>query len=529
MCCYPALMSSPLQRPTNSHQIYQHQPSYLLPFCTVMADFTPPTDAPPSDVLSRSRRRHIPIVLAPPPLLPRLFTPRSFFFSIPLRSPAHESSPITPIQLLTGTYLAAIDRVNNAPERDGTNLGLDHDQRTALSALLTVLNDYHASNPLTIPLTAEIAANTDVIALANYGNLIHRGLAAFQSKNAPGSFAASSTLVDSAASRHSPYPNAHQRRGGSRHTSRHSTRSSASHSGASASPSGTSTLSLRESTPNDLATLSEPSSSSRASRSTSVRASCRLRDTEQCRICSGGRVISAHIIPFSLRSSKALDFWSLVSLFRGRDATAELKSYALEPDATDADNILNVLCLCPNCHDLFDHAALTLVPDLDTLAFPFSPWGTRTYDVSVEFTGGCSRAIRVLAETDAGDPYRVMPGHRISWVTGDPEQSPLPHPLLLQLHTVCTRIAKLRAAAGWRSERGGRSDGQTEWEEVEDVQLDDAGEDGGVGVREEKPREWRADVVAEELRKREVERGMLWAKKMERTDMETQDGARSVL
>lgn len=194
-----------------------------------------------------------------------------------------------------------------------------------------------------------------------------------------------------------------------------------------------------------------------------------------------------------------------------------MKQYALEPDGDNADNILNVLCLCRNCHDLYDHAALTLVPDVDALAFPYSPWSQRAYDVTVEFTAGCSRAVRVLAETDSGDVYRVMPGHRISWHTDDPEERPLPHPLLLQLHTVCTRIAKIRAAAGWRSERGYGSDGgQTEWEEVDDVVLDGADDAGGaVMVAEEKARGWGADVVAQELERREMERGMLWAKKMQ--------------
>lgn len=536
------------------HQVQHHHKEQLLCCFFIMDDIPSPPEALSLSLTLRRRPFPPPIVL-PAPTLARPLAPRSIFFTIPLRAPQDQSTLIMPVQTIAGVYLGAIDRVNNAPERDGNRLGLDPAQRSAIIALLTVLNDYHASNPLTVALTAEIASNTDVIALAKYGNLIHRGLAAFQSKKTPSSVTASSTLVESTASRRSPYSapaTAHRRRGPSRPRTQlgsengrgsngpsASQSASTSHSGASASPSGPSTP-FSESSLDADTTMTEfpfsrrdsdraladipgptPASSSRASRSTTVRASCRMRDSERCRICDGGQAVCAHIIPFSLRDGKALDFWKLVAMFRGPAETEVMKQFALEPDATNADNILNVMCLCRNCHHLYDHAAVTLVPDIDApaVSFPYSPWSQSEYDVMVEFPGGCNRDVRVVGETDAGDLYRITPGHRLHWRTDDPDELPLPHPLLLQLHLVCSRMAKIRAAAGWRNERGGSEGGQTVWEDVEDEQ--DAGKEwvSEVSVQEEEARDCSAVVVAKELEIREMERRMLWAKKMQGVEM----------
>lgn len=193
-----------------------------------------------------------------------------------------------------------------------------------------------------------------------------------------------------------------------------------------------------------------------------------------------------------------------------------MKQYALEPDATSADKILNVLCLCRTCHHLYDHAAVTLVPDIDSAAvrFPYSPWTQGLYDVTVEFPGGCSRDVKVVGQTDTGDYFGITPGYRIHWRTDDPEMLPLPHPLLLQLHVVCSRMTKIRAAAGWRSERGGSEGGHTVWEDV--LTEQDGGKGGmfDMGVDEE-ARDHSAAVVAEQLQMREMERRMLWEKKIQ--------------
>lgn len=209
-------------------------------------------------------------------------------------------------------------------------------------------------------------------------------------------------------------------------------------------------------------------------------------------------------------------------MFRGPAETEQLKQYAVEPDVTNADNILNVLCLCRTCHHLYDHAAVTLVPNIDfaVVTFLYSPWSQGLYDVAVEFPGGCSRDVKVVGQTDASDYFGITPGYRIHWRTDDPEKFPLRHPLLLQLHVVCNQTTKIRAAAGWRSELGGSEGGQTVWEEVLTEQNGEKGNMFDMVVDEE-PRDHSATVVTEQLQMTETERRMLWAKRIQgRVEME---------
>lgn len=221
--------------------------------------------------------------------LPSSFRPQHPRASSPLVQSSSRSLSET-VQPIIGLYLDAINSVNNAPERDGNRLGLDLEQRSAIIALLTVLHDYHPHHPLTVALTTDIASNRDVIMLSNYGNLIHRGLAAFQSKNTTRCVTVSSTLVGSAESRRSPYA-------------------------------------FLATTQRRRAVVSAPAptSSSRSSRSTAARASCRTRDSDRCRICDDGQAVSVRIIPFSLQDSKALDFWKFVALFCDEAATEQMK------------------------------------------------------------------------------------------------------------------------------------------------------------------------------------------------------------
>lgn len=122
--------------------------------------------------------------------------------------------------------------------------------------------------------------------------------------------------------------------------------------------------------------------------------------------------------------------------------------------------------------------------------------------------------MKVVGETDDGDVYRITLGYRVHWRTHDLGQLPLPlpHPVLLQLHVVCRQMTKLRAAAGWRSECAGSEGGQTVGE---DVATGHGGKEGGFdSVVDEEARDCGGEVVALELELREMERRMLWAKKM---------------
>lgn len=69
----------------------------------------------------------------------------------------------------------------------------------------------------------------------------------------------------------------------------------------------------------------------------------------------------------------------------------------------------------------------------------------------------------------------LSPGATIVFRTTDPCALPLPHPLLFQLHTVCSRIIAMKAAAGWQRERyydGEDDDGSSACEEL-DMEVDD--------------------------------------------------------
>lgn len=108
-------------------------------------------------------------------------------------------------------------------------------------------------------------------------------------------------------------------------------------------------------------------------RSEKVRRDCRARDPS-CQICNsvgGGDV--AHIIPYSAKDQKGIDFWKFVELFRGVEATAALKAVALMPNPELVDTLKNVWFLCKSCHDAFGRAQLAIIPDLDGITYPYDP------------------------------------------------------------------------------------------------------------------------------------------------------------
>lgn len=136
---------------------------------------------------------------------------------------------------------------------------------------------------------------------------------------------------------------------------------------------------------------------------------------------------------------------------RGSQDTAQLKAAALDPEPNNADNILNVIYLCVKCHVLLDTTKISLIPlilESPGSVFPYNPRSVERYDVVVEFpTGLQDVAIAILQ--DDGEFKRLRPGHVLTLHTADPAKLPLPHPLLLQLHVICSRMVVLRAAAGY--------------------------------------------------------------------------------
>lgn len=104
--------------------------------------------------------------------------------------------------------------------------------------------------------------------------------------------------------------------------------------------------------------------SASSTRSQKVHRQCAERDDCTCAISRkqiGGVV--AHVLPFSLRGSRATDFWEFVSLFRGVDATEELKTLALGP-GQDTDAVTNVFWLAEEPHSYFDNGWLAIIPQI---------------------------------------------------------------------------------------------------------------------------------------------------------------------
>lgn len=123
-------------------------------------------------------------------------------------------------------------------------------------------------------------------------------------------------------------------------------------------------------------------------RSMKIRTACKVRDPN-CQICNSDNTGEVcHIIPYSVKDTKAIDFWRFVELFRGVEATAALKAVALAPNPEIVDNMKNVWFLCKICHDNFDRAKVSIIPDLDDLTYP--------YDAAVTTSVSSSRILMSL-------------------------------------------------------------------------------------------------------------------------------------
>lgn len=71
---------------------------------------------------------------------------------------------------------------------------------------------------------------------------------------------------------------------------------------------------------------------------------------------------------------------------------------------------------------------------------------------------------------------RMRPGHVVTLRTADAMALPLPHPLLLQLHAICSRMAVMRAVAGYPVVTDDNSDGDTVFDALRMGDEEDTGE-----------------------------------------------------
>lgn len=350
-----------------------------------------------------------------PPEVPPVLASREMFFSIPLRPVAVHAYPIypLPVPVQGAGHLRANTRLSNPSTL------LNGLQRASLTALLALLNDYFPDAESTSSLTRSVGDPTgiDDTALATLADTIDLGLIAFLAKRGP--------------SNNPEVPST------------------------SASAAANSTSSTTAVPPPKRTRISKKSG--RSSRSQKVRAACISRDHEQCRLCNDKTGLSAHILPFSLQGRRTLDFWAFIAMFKGTQATAHVKAAALDPEPNNTDNILNVIYLCVKCHVLLDTTKISLIPQIlnnpsslesPVIVFPYNPRKVEQYDVVVEFPAGL-QDVNIAILQDDGEFKRLRPGHVLTMHTADPAKLPLPHPLLLQLHAICSRMVVLRAAAGY--------------------------------------------------------------------------------
>lgn len=403
--------------------------------------------------------------------LPRVLASRTMFFSIPLSSVAVRGGPATGL-VLANTRVTNSDTVLN---------GL---QRASLTAVLAVLNDYFPDDETIGAFTRSIGdiTTTDDAALASFADKIDLGLTAFLAKRGsqPGTSdpGTSSTVPDSTI------------------------------------PSTSKAASSTTAVPPKRARVSKKSGLS--NRSHKIRAACITRDGEQCRLCNNPIGLSAHILPFSLQQARrSVDFWAFIAMFRGVEATAELKNAAFEPEPNNPVNIMNVIFLCYQCHVLLDKTMVSLIPQIlesPDSVFPYDPRMVDHYDAIVEFPAGIQRAVIAILQDDGGFK-RMLPGHVLTLRTADPIGLPLPHPLLLQLHAICGRMVIMRAAGGYPVLADDDSDGDTVYdalrlgEEVVIGELNECfGEFGGKDVSRDPA------VVVLELGQRKYEQEQLLQK-----------------
>lgn len=412
------------------------------------------------------------------PAVPAVLASRDMFFSIPLRLPPVHADPFRPLPVSPAGHLLA-----NARLSDPTTM-LNGLQRASLTSLLALLNDCFTDGATTTSLTQSVGdhAGTDDTALATLADKIDLGLIAFLAKRGQPNTA--NAVVPSSTT---PEPD--------------SARSSSS---TTAVP------------PPKRSRVTKKSG--RSNRSEKIRAACKSRDGEHCRLCNGEIGLSAHILPFSLQGRKTLDFWAFVAMFRGTSATADLKAAALDPDSNTTDNILNVIFLCHNCHVLLDKPMISLIPQIlesPRSVFPYDPRAVTHYDVVIEFPAGLRGAAIPILQDD-GEFKRMRPGHVLTLETADSANLPLPHPLLLQLHAICSRMVVMRAAAGYPVLMDDDSDGETVFDEVA------LGEDPGECYGEFGGKDVARDpaVVVLELEQRRYEQAQLLQKMRERWGVE---------
>ncbi|KAI5839104.1 hypothetical protein DFP73DRAFT_599076 [Morchella snyderi] len=206
-------------------------------------------------------------------------------------------------------------------------------------------------------------------------------------------------------------------------------------------------------------------------RSANVKKDCRNRDGNRSvlsQFMEEGLQV-AHIIPYSASGGKVDMFWPFIGMFLKKDEVTALMGLVLEPQGT-TDHLRNVMLLSSTEHRAFDTHKWELVPVLEML--PYNPNTCSEYKARVGLLGKKLISLSSYIQTSAGTEHNgnITDGHLVTLMTPNPAKLPLPHPLLLQLHSICPGIISLRASAGYplTATASDERDGKTACHHLED-------------------------------------------------------------
>ncbi|OAX80893.1 hypothetical protein ACJ72_04763 [Emergomyces africanus] len=257
-------------------------------------------------------------------------------------------------------------------------------------------------------------------------------------------------------------------------------------------PEGPSRKRKRVESSSSLAGLTAP----QFSRSKNMAELCRKRD-KTCVLTKATEPNNvSHIIPYSLSArspSQLRDFWELLSFFWDASKISQIQQYIKEKST---ETIGNYLLLAPHVHVYWDAQLFALKPlvmsdDKKSLTVEFCWLCPENVD-SVQLTtaalpadgqkftvkppsfpanlgqGGrkCSHSERPnLRIYNSETNEQIVSGQIITLTTEDPENMPLPDPLLLSLQWTLHRVFALASAAGYKEDENG------DYEEDEDDRL----------------------------------------------------------
>lgn len=188
---------------------------------------------------------------------------------------------------------------------------------------------------------------------------------------------------------------------------------------------------------------------------------CTLQDRSYCQITRqrGTQQVpleACHILVDPIKDDKASDFWKFIGMFLGHEKAEKIQAVTLSPRTSSTDCIQNMVLLGEASYKPFNAGVLALVPNLADIIFPYNMATATGYTATVEMPFGSQETLIPVWEwklDGQGTPkgsfsHFLKPGDQVTFTTTDAKTMPLPHPLLLQLHALVSRVVFIMAGAG---------------------------------------------------------------------------------